>query len=223
VCCVLCSVLCAVCLLCTCCVLPCVCQTYNPPTSCLPLAPALESMNDSSRCPRCESIVLLDQEFGQCSKCFFAFCDLCREDWHPGDPCVIPFLCCCCCVLLCCCCAAVVCYSCVHVCCFSFILMCVLPPFACTSALYSTPLCKWRHAVSCCILLCPAVSCCVLMCPVVPCCVLLEVSVRVYDPRGPSGSAADAGQSEGCQPVGYSPAGGGGEAQDGGTAISYAH
>ena len=51
----------------------------------LELAQGLQRMTDCVFCPRCSSACLEDAEnCAQCPKCFFAFCSLCNESWHPG-------------------------------------------------------------------------------------------------------------------------------------------
>ena len=51
----------------------------------LELAQGLQRMTDCVFCPRCSSACLEDAEnCAQCPKCFFVFCSLCNESWHPG-------------------------------------------------------------------------------------------------------------------------------------------
>eukprot|EP01025_Chloroclados_australasicus_P003234 TRINITY_DN10751_c0_g1_i5.p1 TRINITY_DN10751_c0_g1~~TRINITY_DN10751_c0_g1_i5.p1 ORF type:complete len:429 (-),score=66.33 TRINITY_DN10751_c0_g1_i5:27-1313(-) len=55
----------------------------------LTLQQALDSMADVVYCPRCESIALQEEEkLAQCSKCWFAFCPLCGQSYHPGSECM---------------------------------------------------------------------------------------------------------------------------------------
>jgi E3 ubiquitin-protein ligase RNF14 len=49
----------------------------------------LNHMMDAVYCPRCSTISLEDEDnCAQCSNCFFAFCSLCNESWHPGTKCL---------------------------------------------------------------------------------------------------------------------------------------
>eukprot|EP00941_MAST-03F_sp_MAST-3F-sp1_P001606 g1606.t1 len=61
----------------------------------LSLQKALEKCGDIVYCPRCESPVIEEKndkntspDFAQCAKCFFSFCPLCREPYHPGSQCL---------------------------------------------------------------------------------------------------------------------------------------
>ena len=56
----------------------------------LVLQRSLEVMPDIGYCPRCSATCPLDGAFGQCPKCHFAFCSLCRQSWHPGRRCMSP-------------------------------------------------------------------------------------------------------------------------------------
>eukprot|EP01097_Dermamoeba_algensis_P011439 TRINITY_DN8873_c0_g1_i1.p1 TRINITY_DN8873_c0_g1~~TRINITY_DN8873_c0_g1_i1.p1 ORF type:complete len:380 (-),score=33.70 TRINITY_DN8873_c0_g1_i1:53-1192(-) len=39
-------------------------------------------------CPRCgETVQAEEDQYGQCQSCRFTFCTLCRESWHPANPC----------------------------------------------------------------------------------------------------------------------------------------
>ncbi|KAK9814225.1 hypothetical protein WJX72_002540 [[Myrmecia] bisecta] len=55
----------------------------------LELQRTLAHMQDVVYCPRCSSACLEDgQNCAQCARCFFAYCSLCNEAWHPGRQCV---------------------------------------------------------------------------------------------------------------------------------------
>merc|ERR1712137_609393 len=55
----------------------------------LTLKRTLESMSDVCYCPRCETIVIVDDDehFGQCTNCTYAFCSVCRGDFHNNSTC----------------------------------------------------------------------------------------------------------------------------------------
>lgn len=57
----------------------------------LMLQRVLDVMEDIDWCPRCNSVVVKDNDhektqLGQCMECFFAFCTKCREGWHQVPP-----------------------------------------------------------------------------------------------------------------------------------------
>ncbi|CAL8470867.1 g10409 [Coccomyxa elongata] len=55
----------------------------------LELKQALEGMPDVLYCPRCSAACVEDSDnCAQCPKCFFAFCGLCCDSWHPGVKCM---------------------------------------------------------------------------------------------------------------------------------------
>ncbi|KAK9904331.1 hypothetical protein WJX75_009375 [Coccomyxa subellipsoidea] len=55
----------------------------------LELKQALERMPDVLYCPRCSAACVEDSDnCAQCPTCFFAFCGLCCDAWHPGMQCM---------------------------------------------------------------------------------------------------------------------------------------
>lgn len=50
----------------------------------------LELRADVTNCPRCQEIVYaeLEESFGNCKKCCYPFCIVCREAYHPVTPCI---------------------------------------------------------------------------------------------------------------------------------------
>ncbi len=51
----------------------------------------LDKMDDVVYCPRCNTICIEESgHMSQCSKCFFAYCTLCMDSFHPGVECLDP-------------------------------------------------------------------------------------------------------------------------------------
>ena len=49
----------------------------------------LNHMMDAVYCPRCSTISIEDEDnCAQCSKCYYTFCSLCNEGWHPATQCL---------------------------------------------------------------------------------------------------------------------------------------
>ncbi|GIM10438.1 hypothetical protein Vretimale_13990 [Volvox reticuliferus] len=57
----------------------------------LTLQRTLDKMEDLVYCPRCREPCLEDKDHCTlCPGCFFSFCALCEESWHPGSTCLDP-------------------------------------------------------------------------------------------------------------------------------------
>ncbi|KAL2629113.1 hypothetical protein R1flu_013799 [Riccia fluitans] len=55
----------------------------------LVLQRTLDSMGDIVYCPRCETVCIQEENnLAQCPNCFYAFCSLCRQNWHIGQECM---------------------------------------------------------------------------------------------------------------------------------------
>lgn len=55
----------------------------------LTLQRTLDTMPDAAYCPRCSTVSIEDADScAQCPRCFFVFCSLCMEGWHPATTCV---------------------------------------------------------------------------------------------------------------------------------------
>mmetsp|Transcript_22173 Transcript_22173/g.36744 ORF Transcript_22173/g.36744 Transcript_22173/m.36744 type:complete len:548 (-) Transcript_22173:27-1670(-) len=53
------------------------------------LEKTLETMQDVTYCPRCNTLVIEDSDqLGRCTSCFFNFCTQCLDDWHHGSRCI---------------------------------------------------------------------------------------------------------------------------------------
>ena len=54
----------------------------------LKLQKTLDAMSDVHYCPRCESIVIADEDnFAHCTNCRYAFCSICSDDYHSNSSC----------------------------------------------------------------------------------------------------------------------------------------
>jgi E3 ubiquitin-protein ligase RNF14 len=53
----------------------------------LTLQRGLDAMSDVSYCPRCETVVIADENLGQCMKCAFSFCIYCKDSYHQNSKC----------------------------------------------------------------------------------------------------------------------------------------
>lgn len=52
------------------------------------LSKAIDRMVDTVYCSRCNAPAIReDGDMAQCFKCFYVFCTLCKEAWHPGSAC----------------------------------------------------------------------------------------------------------------------------------------
>lgn len=47
----------------------------------------LDTMGDIIYCPRCQNVVVKEEDLGHCLSCLFTFCTKCLEKWHQGDTC----------------------------------------------------------------------------------------------------------------------------------------
>merc|ERR1712137_30347 len=53
----------------------------------LTLQRSLEAMQDVHYCPRCESVVISEENFAQCGQCQYAFCAVCLDSYHSNSSC----------------------------------------------------------------------------------------------------------------------------------------
>lgn len=47
----------------------------------------LDMMGDIMYCPRCQNVVVKEEDLGHCLSCMFTFCAKCSEKWHQGESC----------------------------------------------------------------------------------------------------------------------------------------